>query len=125
MAVAGAAVNLAPEISFEIVDTAIDRINRLVAANMEIQTFGGMEDGEIRVFEGGAWGGYSGSIVPLFTALARQGFDPVANLLKRWQSTEIRLMISLSIARDLLSGGGNSVGTFQPLRRVAPSIVIR
>ena len=49
MAVASAAVNIDSDMSFEIAEAAIERINRLVAANLEIQTFGGMEEGEIRI----------------------------------------------------------------------------
>jgi hypothetical protein len=111
MAVANAAVNLDPDVSFEIAEAAIDRINRLVAANMELQTFSGMEEGETRIVEGGAWGGYSGSIVPLFVALARKDFDRAANLLKRWQSNELRLMISLSLAQSVLGGQGGGYGS--------------
>src|SRR5262249_21341857 len=44
--VANAAVNIDPDLSFEIADAAIERINRLVAANLELLTFGGMEEGE-------------------------------------------------------------------------------
>jgi hypothetical protein len=111
IAVANAAVNFDPDLSFEIADAAIERINRLIAANMEIQTFGGMEEGETRITEGVPWGGYSGSIVPLFATLARKDFDRAANLLKRWQSSEFRLMMGLSIAQNILSpGGGQGVG---------------
>jgi hypothetical protein len=106
VAVANVAVNIDPDISFEIAEAAVERINRLVAANLEIQTFGGMEEGEIRIMEGGAWGGYSGSIVPLFAALARKDFDRAVNLLKRWQSNELRLMMSLSVAQSILGGQG-------------------
>jgi hypothetical protein len=106
LVVANAAVNLDPDMSFEITELAVDRINRLVAANMEIQIFGGMEEGESRIMEGGAWGGYSGSIVPLFTALAQKDFDRAASLLKRWQSNELRLMMSLSLAQSILGGQG-------------------
>jgi len=106
VAVAGAAVNLDPDMSFEIAEAAVDRISRLVAANLEIQTFGGMEEGEIRIMDGGGWVGYSGSIVPLFAALARKDFDRAVNLLKRWQLNELRLMMSLSVAQNILGGQG-------------------
>jgi hypothetical protein len=106
VAVAGVAVNIDPDVSFEIAEAAVERINRLVAANLEIQTFGGMEEGEIRISDGGGWAGYSGSIVPLFSALARKDFDRAVNLLKRWQLNELRLMMSLSIAQNILGGQG-------------------
>ena len=106
VAVAAAAVNLDPDMSFEIAEAAVDRINRLVAANLELQTFGGMEEGETRIMGGSAWGGYSGSIVQLFAALAREDFDRAANLLKHWQANELRLMIGLSIAQSILNGQG-------------------
>jgi hypothetical protein len=111
MAVANVAVNLDPDVSFEIAEAAVERINRLVAANLELQAFGGMEEGETRIMEGGAWGGYSGSIVPLFAALARKDFDRAANLLKRWQSNELRLMMSLSLAQSILGGQGAGYGS--------------
>jgi hypothetical protein len=103
VAVASVAVNLDSDMSFEIAEAAVDRINRLVAANLEIQNFSGMEEGEIRIMDGG---GYTGSIVPLFAALARKDFDRAVNLLKRWQLNELRLMISLSIAQNILGGQG-------------------
>ena len=106
VAVANVAVNIDPDMSFEIAEAAVERINRLVAANLEIQTFGGMEEGEIRIMNGGAWSGYSGSIVPLFAALARKDFDRAVNLLKRWQLNELRLMMSLSIAQNILGAQG-------------------
>jgi hypothetical protein len=110
MAIANAAINLDPNVSFEIAEAAIERINRLVAANLEIQTFGGMEEGEVRIMDGGAWGGYSGNVVPLFTELARKDFDRAVDLLKRWQSNELRLMMSLSIAQNILGGQGAGYG---------------
>jgi hypothetical protein len=110
IAVANAAVNLDPDLSFEITDAAVDRLNRFIAANIEVQTFGGMEEGEVRINEGAPWGGYSGSIVPLFTALARKDFDRAASLLKRWQSNEFRLMMGLSIAQNILGGQGVGYG---------------
>jgi hypothetical protein len=106
VAVANVAVNIDPDMGFEIAEAAVERINRLVAANLEIQTFGGMEEGEIRIMDGGAWGGYSGSIVPLFAALARKDFDRAVTLLKRWQLNELRLMMSLSVAQNILGGQG-------------------
>ena len=106
VAVASVAVNIDSDMSFEIAEAAVDRINRLVAANLEIQSFGGMEEGEIRIMDGGGWMGYSGSIVPLFSALARKDFDRALSLLKRWQLNELRLMMSLSIAQNILSGQG-------------------
>jgi hypothetical protein len=110
MTIANAAVNLDPDASFEIAEAAIERINRLVAANLELQTFGGAEEGEIRIIHGGVWGGYSGSIVPLFAALARKDFDRAGAMLKQWQSPELRLMISLSLAQNILGGQGVGYG---------------
>lgn len=108
--IASAGVTIDPDISFEIAEAAIERLNRLVAANIELQTFGGMEEGETRILTGGVWGGYSGNIVQLLASLARKDFDRTCNLLKRWQSNEIRLMISLSLAQSILSGHGVGEG---------------
>ena len=110
MAIANAAVNIDTDASFEIAEAAIERINRLVAANLELQTFGGMEEGEIRIIHGAALGGYSGSIVPLFATLARKDFDRAGALLKRWQSSELRLMMSLTLAQNILGGRGGGYG---------------
>jgi hypothetical protein len=108
--IANAAVSLELDTSFEITEAAIERINRLVAANAEIQSFSGMDEGEMRINHGGNWGGHSGSILPLFAALARKDFDRATALLKRWQSDEIRLMMSLSLAQNILSGRGVGYG---------------
>ncbi|MGH9768726.1 MAG: hypothetical protein ACREAB_14950, partial [Blastocatellia bacterium] len=110
MAVANAAVALDPGAGFEIAEAAIERLNRLAAANMEMQTFSGMEEGEMRIMHGGVWGGYSGSIIQLMAALAWKDFDRGANLLKLWQSNEVRLMMSLSLAQSILSGQGVGYG---------------
>jgi hypothetical protein len=110
IAVANAAVNINPDLSFEIADAAIERINRLVSANLELLAFGGMEEGEVRITEGGGWGGYSGSIIPLFNTLAHKDFDRAANLLKHWQSNEVRLMVSLSLAQSILGEQGVGYG---------------
>jgi hypothetical protein len=130
MAIANAAINLDPDASFEIAEAAIERINRLVAANLEIQTFGGMEEGEARIMDGGAGGGYSGSVIQILAALARKDFDRAVDLLKRWQSNELRLLMSLSLAQNILGGhptaygygirypggrGGRMGGTIRPL----------
>jgi hypothetical protein len=138
VAVANVAVNIDPDVSFEIAEAAVERINRLVAANLEIQTFGGMDEGEIRIMDGGAWSGYSGSIVPLFAALARKDFDRAVSLLKRWQLNELRLMMSLSVAQNILGGQGvgpvfgasivtgrGAIFGAPPIARPAPPPVIR
>jgi hypothetical protein len=136
ISVAAAAVNLNPDLSFEIADAAIERINRLVAANMELQIFSGMEEGETRMTEGGAWGGYSGNILPLLITLAHKDFDRAASLLKHWQPNELRLMMSISIAQSILSeqgigsgfesrfttGQAGVRGSIQPLRSIAAPV---
>ncbi len=110
IAIANASVNLDPDASFEIAEAAIERLNRLVAANVEMQTFNGMDEGEMRIINGGVWDGHSGNIVQLLATLARRDFDRAVNLLKRWQSNEIRLMLSLSLAQNILSGHGVGYG---------------
>jgi hypothetical protein len=136
ISVAAAAVNLNPDLSFEIADAAIERINRLVAANMELQIFSGMEEGETRMTEGGAWGGYSGNILPLLITLAHKDFDRAASLLKHWQPNELRLMMSISIAQSILSeqgigsgfesrftsGQAGVRGSIQPLRSIVAPV---
>ncbi len=117
--IANAAVNTDSDASFEITEAAIERINRLVAANQEMQTFGGMEEGEIRIIHGAPWGGHSGSIVPLCAALARKDFERASDLLKRWQSAEIRLMVSLTMAQTILTGQGAG---YRGPRRLTPVI---
>jgi len=106
LTIANVAVNLDLDASFEIAEAAIERINRLVAANFEMQTFSGMEEGEYRIISGGIWGGHSGSILPLLAALARKDFDRATALLKQWQPDELRLMLSLSLSQNILSGLG-------------------
>jgi hypothetical protein len=124
LTIANAALNLDPDSSFEITEAAIERINRLVAANTEIQTFGGMDEGEIRIMHGAGWGGHSGAIVPLFAGLARKDFDRAGALLKRWQSSELRLMMSLSLAQNILSGqAGVHIGKRRSEMGLRPVII--
>jgi hypothetical protein len=104
MAIANAAINLYPDVSFEIAEAAIERLNRLTAASLEFQSFSGNAAGETRITDGFAWDGYTATVIPLFVALARKDFDRAANLLGRWQSKEIRLTMSLELIQDILSG---------------------
>jgi hypothetical protein len=100
MAVAKAALDLDPGVSFEIAEAAIERLNRLVAAELERQTFEGIEEDSIS--DGFAWDSYMRDDIQFFTALARKDFDRTINLLKRWQSNEYRLAMSLALVRDIL-----------------------
>jgi hypothetical protein len=111
IAIANVALSFDPDASFEIAEAAIDRLNRLVAANYELQTYGGMDEGELQIVNGGS--GYTGSAVQLLAVLARKDFDRAAALLKRWQATEIRLMMSLSVAQNILTarGAGDDVSS--------------
>ena len=104
MAIANAALNLDIDVSFEIAEAVIERLNRLSAANLEFQTFGGMEEGGARITDGFPWDGYVGRVDPLFAGLARKDFDRAVNLLRRWQSKEIRLTMSLAVVQNILGG---------------------
>jgi hypothetical protein len=120
IAIANAARDLDPGVSFEIAEAAIERINRLAAADLELQTFtsGVAGESEIRIADGGLWDGYSRSIVQLFADLARKDFDRAANLLGRWQSKEIRLMMSLALVQNIL--GAQEVRSFEEAPQQKP-----
>jgi hypothetical protein len=111
IAIANVSLFFDPDASFDIAEAAIDRLNRLAAANYELQTFGGTEEGEMRIMNGGVVGGYSGSAVQLMVALARKDFDRAAALQKHWQANEIRLMMSLSVAQNILMGRNTGYGS--------------
>ncbi|HKQ72970.1 MAG TPA: hypothetical protein VJ810_04525 [Blastocatellia bacterium] len=103
MAVADAALNLNVDVSFEIAEAAIERINRLVAAELELQTFnsGVVGEGEIRVKDGFLWNAHSNSIVSLIATLARKDFDRAVDLLRRWRPKEMRLEMSLEFVQNI------------------------
>jgi hypothetical protein len=107
LAVANVAANFDLDSSFEIAGEAVERLNRLIAANQEIQSFGGMEEGEMRIRN---IGGNTANVSPLLAILARKDFDRAGAVLKRWQADEVRLMMSLSVAQNILTGNGRGYG---------------
>lgn len=89
--------------SFEIAQAAVERLNRLVAAGLEMAAFDGMAAGEMRLETSEAWSAYTGKFNETAVALADRDFDRTARLLKQWQPNEVRIMISLSVLQEILS----------------------
>jgi hypothetical protein len=102
MAIAGGYLNLDPDRSFEIAEAALERLNKVVAAGIEMMIFNGVKEEEVALASGEIPNVYLGNFVPVASELMRQDFDRTVNLLRRWQLSEVRIMVSLTILQGLL-----------------------
>jgi hypothetical protein len=107
---AAASLNLDPDRSFEILGSAIDRLNAVLNAVATITKFdqGGTtplaanaQDGEMRL-NAGEFANVTNNLDQRLLAFARKDFDRTAALLKRWQINEVRLAICLTLLSRIL-----------------------
>jgi hypothetical protein len=107
---AAAALNLDPDRGFEILGSAIDRLNAVLNAVATITKFdqGGMTpaaanalDGEMRL-NAGEFANVTNNLDQRLLAFARKDFDRTATLLKRWQINEVRLAICFTLLNRIL-----------------------
>jgi hypothetical protein len=110
LVLAAASLNLDPDRGFEILGSAIDRLNTVLNAVATITKFdqGGMTplaanamDGEIRL-NAGEFANVTTNLDQQLLAFARKDFDRTVTLLKRWQINEVRLAISLTLLNKIL-----------------------
>jgi hypothetical protein len=110
---AAASLNLDPDRGFEILGSAIDRLNTVLNAVATITKFdqgnGGAEgsanamDGEI-LLNAGEFANVTTNLDQRLLAFARKDFDRTVTTLKRWQVNEVRLAISLTLLDRILGG---------------------
>jgi hypothetical protein len=111
LVLAAASLNLDPDRGFEILGSALDRLNTVLNAVATITKFdqGGMTplgaanamDGEIRL-NAGEFANVTTNLDQQLLAFARKDFDRTVALLKRWQINEVRLAISLTLLNKIL-----------------------
>jgi hypothetical protein len=111
LVLAAASLDLDPDRSFEIMASAIDRLNTVLNAVATIAKFdqGGMTsplvanslDGEMRL-NAGEFANITNNLDQRLLAFARKDFDRTVALLKRWQINEVRLAICLTLLNKIL-----------------------
>jgi hypothetical protein len=108
---AAASLNLDPDRGFEILGSAIDRLNTVLNAVATITKFdqgnGGADasanamDGEM-LLNAGEFANVTTNLDQQLLAFARKDFDRTVTMLKRWQVNEVRLAISLTLLNRIL-----------------------
>jgi hypothetical protein len=110
LVLAAAALNLDTDRSFDILGSAIDRLNAVLNAVATIAKFdqGGTTplgantlDGEMRL-NAGEFANVTNNLDQRLLAFARKDFDRTVALLKRWQINEVRLAICLTLLNRIL-----------------------
>jgi hypothetical protein len=111
LVLAAASLNLDPDRGFDILGSAIDRLSTVLNAVATIAKFdqGGMTspaaanalDGEMRL-NAGEFANITNNLDQRLLAFARKDFDRTTALLKRWQITEVRLAICMTLLNKIL-----------------------
>jgi hypothetical protein len=111
LVLAAASLNLNPDRSFEILGSAIDRLNTVLNAVATITRFdqggvttlaaGNAMDGEMRL-NAGEFVNVTTNLDQQLLAFARKDFDRTVAMLKRWQVNEVRLAICLTLLNRIL-----------------------
>jgi hypothetical protein len=112
--IAVAYLKIDPEVTFELVERAIERLNEVIAAQMELNTFNGGREGEQFMGSGEISNANAINLSYIGPELMRKDFDRTVSLLDRWQLKEAKIMISLGVLQNLL---GNQRG-IQMNRRI-------
>jgi hypothetical protein len=109
LALAIAYLNVDADRSFEILGSAIDRLNTVLGAVMTLTRFdqGGLpfgatsKEGEMRL-NAGEFGNVTTNLDQRIVAFARKDFDRTVAALKQWEVNEIRLAMNLMLASNIL-----------------------
>jgi hypothetical protein len=103
VSIASAAAGFDAGISFAIAEAAIERLNRLAAAGMEIVVFDGGQEGETWIESGEMWRVNNTGIGQLLATLARKDFDRTAGLQRQWRPDEVRISMCLSFLESVFN----------------------
>jgi hypothetical protein len=101
--IAVAYLKINPEVSFELVERAIERLNEVIAAQLELNSFNGGREGEQFIGSGEISSVHAINFNYIGTELMRKDFDRTVSLLDRWQLKEAKIMTSLGALQNLLS----------------------
>ncbi len=122
--IAVAYLKIDPEVSFELVERAIERLNEVIAAQLELNTFNGGKEGEQYMGSGEISNANAINFGYIGPELMRKDFERTVSLLDRWQLKEAKIMVSLGVLQNLLSNrrgmhmNRRIYGTAQPQMRV-------
>ena len=123
LGLAAASLNVDADHGFEILGSAIDRLNVVLNAVVTITKFdqnGGLNgrgvsnamDGEMRL-NAGEFGNITTNLDRQILAFARKDFDRTVTLLRRWQVDEVRLAMCLMLL-DRILGEEKETRFYQP-----------
>jgi hypothetical protein len=106
LVLAAASLNLDPDRSFEILGSAIDRLNTVLNAVATITRFDYTDaanamDSEMRL-NAGEFTNVTNNLDQQLLAFARKDFERTVAMLKRWQVNEVRLAICLTLLTRIL-----------------------
>lgn len=114
LALAAASLNLDHDRPFEILGSAIDRLNTILNAVATITKFdqgtsnvhgpANVMDGEM-LLNAGEFANVTNNLDQQLLAFMRKDFDRTVMTLKRWDVNEVRLAISLTLLNRILGGG--------------------
>ncbi len=104
ISIANAAVTFDPDSSFAIAEAAIERLNRVIAAGLEMAAFDRGQEGEMQIESGELHRARSSGFDQLLNVLAQKDFDRTAGLLRQWQPVEVRMAMSLMLLESIFSG---------------------
>jgi hypothetical protein len=128
-AIAVAYLKIDPEVSFELVERAIERLNQVIAAQLELNAFNSGREGEQFMGSGEISNAHAINLSYIGPELMRKDFDRTVSLLDQWQLKEAKIMVSLGVLQNLLSnqrgiqmnrriyGGSTIYGRPQIMRR--------
>jgi hypothetical protein len=112
----------APERSFQIAESSVERLNELMGVAEQVDGFGqeAFDQGELKL-EGSVWSGLVQQAGALLAALAPKDFERAREVAARFQRGEARAHAMLAVARGTLGDGGDLpiVGR----RRVRPTMI--
>ncbi len=119
---AAASLDLDPDRGFEILGSAIDRLNTVLNAVVTIARFdqsrglanaANATDGEMRL-DAGEFVNITTNLDRQLLAFARKDFDRTVATLKRWQVNEVRLAICLALLNRILGDKKETPHYFTP-----------
>ncbi len=103
ISIANAAAGFDAEISFAIAEAAIERLNRLTAAGMEIAAFDSGREGETWIESGEMQRMNNAGIGQLLVTLARKDFDRTVGLQRQWQPNEVKISMCLTLLESIFN----------------------
>jgi hypothetical protein len=101
--IAVAYLQVDPEVSFELVERAIERLNEVIDAQLELNIFSGGREGEQFMGSGDISNAQAINLNYIGPELMRKDFERTVSLLDRWQLKEVKIMTGLGILQNLLS----------------------